>query len=75
MKDTGIGIDASDLPRVFDKGFTGYNGRSDKKASGLGLYLCKNIIDKLSHRLELESQVDKGTKVILHLERKDLRVE
>lgn len=75
IEDTGIGIDASDLPRVFDKGFTGYNGRSDKKASGLGLYLCKNIIDKLSHRLELESQVDKGTKVILHLERKDLRVE
>lgn len=75
IEDTGIGIDASDLPRVFDKGFTGYNGRSDKKASGLGLYLCKNIMDKLSHGLELASQIDEGTKVILHFERKDLRVE
>ena len=75
IEDNGAGISEKDISRVFDKGFTGYNGRSDKKASGLGLYLCKNIIDKLSHRLELESQVDKGTKVILHLERKDLRVE
>lgn len=75
IEDTGIGIDASDLPRVFEKGFTGLNGRSDKQATGLGLYLCKSIMNKLSHRIEIESQVNKGTKVILHLKREDLRVE
>lgn len=75
IEDTGIGIDPSDLPRVFEKGFTGFNGRSDKQASGLGLYLCKSIMNKLSHSIEIESQVNKGTKVILHLEHRDLRVE
>lgn len=75
IEDTGIGIDSADLPRVFEKGFTGFNGRNDKKASGLGLYLCKNIMNKLSHSIEIESQVNKGTKVILHLKHEDLRVE
>ncbi len=75
IEDTGIGIEASDLPRVFDKGFTGYNGRIDKKASGLGLYLCKNIMNKLSHQINIESQVNIGTKVILHLEHDERRVE
>ena len=75
IEDTGIGIDPSDVPRVFEKGFTGFNGRSDKQASGLGLYLCKCIMNKLAHRIEIQSQVNKGTKVILHLEHKDLRVE
>ena len=41
IKDTGIGIAPQDLPRIFEKGYTGYNGRSDKKASGIGLYLCR----------------------------------
>lgn len=68
-------IEASDLPRVFEKGFTGFNGRKDKNASGLGLYLCQSILEKLSHKIEIQSQVDKGTKVILHLEHYDLRVE
>ncbi len=75
IEDTGIGIDPSDLPRVFEKGFTGFNGRSDKQASGLGLYLCKSIMNKLSHGIEIESQVNKGTKVILYLKHEDLRVE
>ena len=68
-------IEASDLPRVFEKGFTGFNGRKDKNASGLGLYLCQSILEKLSHKIEIQSQVDKGTKVILHLEHYDLMVE
>lgn len=41
IEDNGIGIQAEDLPRVFEKGFTGYNGRADKKSTGIGLYLCK----------------------------------
>ena len=60
IEDSGIGIDPSDLPRVFEKGFTGLNGRNDKQASGLGLYLCKSIMNKLSHDMEIQSQINKG---------------
>lgn len=63
IEDTGIGIRAEDLPRIFEKGFTGYNGRMDKKASGLGLYLCKKITEQLSHKIIIESEVNCGTKV------------
>lgn len=63
IEDTGIGIEPEDLPRVFEKGFTGYNGRYDKKSTGIGLYLCKKILNKLSHKIEIESEVGKGTKV------------
>lgn len=63
VKDTGIGILPEDLPRVFDKGYTGYNGRSDKKASGIGLYLVKEILSKLGHKIMLDSEPGKGTKV------------
>lgn len=65
ISDTGIGIQAEDLPRVFDKGFTGYNGRMDKKSTGIGLYLCKKISDKLEHTLSIESEPSKGTQVVL----------
>ncbi|MDF2948517.1 MAG: hypothetical protein K0R07_531 [Sedimentibacter sp.] len=63
IEDTGIGIEPEDLPRVFEKGFTGYNGRKDKKSTGIGLYLCKQILNKLSHTIEIESHVGKGTKI------------
>lgn len=66
-EDTGIGIRSEDLPRLFEKGFTGYNGRMDKKASGLGLYLCKSICDKLGHKISIESQENKGTKVTIRV--------
>ncbi len=75
IEDTGIGIWKEDLPRVFEKGFTGYNGRNDKKSTGIGLYLCKTIMDKLKHGIRIESEVGKGTKVYLYLNRKQLRVE
>ena len=65
IEDTGIGILAEDLPRVFEKGYTGYNGRSDKKASGIGLYLCRQILQKLGHKIYLESEPGKGTRVKL----------
>ena len=67
IEDTGIGIDAGDLPRVFDKGYTGYNGRIDKKSTGVGLYLSKQVMTKLGHGLRIESVEGKGTKVFLDL--------
>lgn len=63
IKDTGIGIKAEDLPRVFEKGYTGYNGHADKRATGIGLYLCRQMADKLGHTIRMESEIGKGTKV------------
>ena len=65
IRDTGIGIRSEDLPRLFEKGFTGYNGRMDKKASGLGLYLCKGICEKLGHKIDVFSTEGKGTDVCI----------
>ena len=75
IEDTGIGIAKEDLGRLFERGFTGYNGRWDKKSTGLGLYLCKQILEKLSHRITIESEVDKGTKVSIHLETTKIEIE
>ncbi len=63
IKDTGIGIAKEDLPRIFDHGFTGYNGRADKKATGLGLYLCRLTAKRLSHKITATSEIGKGTEV------------
>lgn len=65
IEDTGIGIPAEDLPRIFEKGFTGYNGRENKKSTGIGLYLCKNIMDKLQWNIKADSEVGTGTKIYL----------
>lgn len=65
--DEGIGISAEDLPRVFEKGYTGYNGHENKTSTGIGLYLCKQAAEKLGHRLEIDSEEGKGTKVRLYL--------
>lgn len=70
IEDTGIGIRSEDLPRVFERGFTGYNGRNDKKSTGIGLYLCKTIMDRLGHEISMESEPGQGTKVCLYLDRK-----
>lgn len=75
VSDTGIGIAAEDLPRIFDKGFTGYNGRANKKSTGLGLYLCKQAANKLSHSIAVQSQIGKGTTVTLDLQAALLEVE
>lgn len=56
IEDEGIGIAPEDLPRVFEKGFTGINGRGDEKSSGIGLFLSKKIMNRLAHGLELESE-------------------
>lgn len=67
IADEGIGISAEDIPRVFEKGYTGYNGHENKTSTGIGLYLCKQAADKLGHRLEIESEEKKGTKVRVYL--------
>jgi len=61
ISDTGIGIKEEDLPRIFEKGFTGYNGRMDKKSTGIGLYLCKQVVNKLGFAIRVTSEVGKGT--------------
>lgn len=65
IEDTGIGIRESDLPRIFERGFTGYNGRQDKRSTGLGLYLCERIMSRMSHTMKVRSVLGQGTKVIL----------
>lgn len=75
IADTGMGIAPEDLPRVFEKGYTGYNGRTDKKATGIGLYLCKKILQKLGHGISISSEVGKGTRVSIDLSREELTVE
>lgn len=73
--DTGIGIASDDLPRIFEKGYTGMSGRTDKKSTGLGLYLCKNICDKLGHELSAHSEVGKGSEFFIDLSSKKLCIE
>ena len=63
LEDTGIGIPAEDLPRIGERGFTGYNGRVHQKASGLGLYMCRKIAERLSLSLSVYSEQGKGTRV------------
>ncbi len=75
VKDTGIGINAADLPRVFERGYTGRLGREDKRASGIGLYLCKRICDALGHEISIESSEGSGTVVKIGLERKTFEFE
>lgn len=74
IEDTGIGIAKEDIPRVFERGFTGYNGRMDKKSTGIGLYLCKKILDNLSHKINIVSEVGKGTIVAIDFSRKNIEI-
>ena len=71
IEDNGIGIKEEDLPRIFEKGFTGFNGRYEKKSSGLGLYLCKKTLDKLGHHIEISSKVGEGTRVEITFPKED----
>ncbi|WP_346868793.1 sensor histidine kinase [Clostridium sp. UBA5119] len=75
IEDTGIGIREEDLNRIGERGFTGYNGRWDKKSTGLGLYLCKQILSKLSHSIAIDSKVDEGTKVMINLGTIEVHIE
>ena len=65
VKDEGIGISPEDLPRVFERGYTGYNGRADKKSTGIGLFLCKSVTRMLGHKIQISSELGKGTEVTI----------
>lgn len=75
VADNGIGILPEDLPRVFDWGYTGQNGRLDKRSTGIGLALCRQTMALLGNRISIESQVGKGTRVKLELGRRKLPVD
>ncbi len=66
VQDNGIGISPWDLPRIFEKGFTGENGRLDKRAYGIGLYLTKQVLQRLGHGIDIDSRQGFGTRVSLH---------
>lgn len=63
IEDNGIGITEKDIHRVFEKGFTGENGRKFGKSTGIGLYLCKKLADRLGLGLTITSKIVEGTKV------------
>lgn len=67
VEDTGIGIRPEDLPRIFERGFTGYNGRMDERSTGIGLYLCHRIFEHLGIEVRTESKVGTGTKMSLRI--------
>lgn len=75
VRDTGIGIAPEDLPRVFDKGYTGASGRTDRRSTGIGLYLCKRILTRLGHGVFISSTLGEGTTVCIDLRQRELMVE
>ena len=75
LEDTGIGIAKEDIPRIFDQGFTGLNGRADKRASGIGLYLCGRVCKNLGHTLRCQSEVGRGTRMEIGLSCRALEKE
>ena len=75
IADTGIGIREEDLPRIFEKGFTGYNGRAGQKSTGIGLYLCRRVTEKLNHDLTIVSRPGQGTIARLDLSREKRTME
>lgn len=72
IEDSGIGIRAEDLPRIFEKGYTGVNGRENNRATGIGLYLSRKIMKRLGHRIYVTSEEGKGTKVFLEFSQNNL---
>ena len=75
LKDSGLGIQDADLLRVFERGFSGYNGRLTQQSSGLGLYLSKKIADELGHQISIASQVGQGTTVMISFSEKKMIFE
>lgn len=71
IEDTGIGIRKEDLPRICEKGYTGYNGHANRRSTGIGLYLVNRILKKLGHSLSVASKEGEGTRVVIGFERKE----
>lgn len=65
IEDNGIGIKESDIPKLFDKSFTGHNGRIQEKSTGMGLFIAKNLCNKLGHKIKIESKENQYTKVYI----------
>ena len=65
IEDNGIGIPSNEIDRVFEKGFTGNIGRINSRSTGIGLYLCKKLCDKLGLLIDIESKINSYTKVII----------
>lgn len=75
VRDNGMGISQDDIPRIFDKGYTGLSGRSDNKSTGLGLYLCKKTADNLGYKLYVESKVGEGSCFTIDLKTDKIDIE
>ena len=75
LRDTGIGIRPEDRPRIFEWGYTGYNGRLDKRSTGVGLALVKQVMEMLGNKMEIRSVLGEGTEVFLDLRRTELEAE
>ncbi|MDE6585169.1 MAG: sensor histidine kinase [Clostridia bacterium] len=75
IADTGIGIAKEDIPRIFEKGYTGYNGRVERKSTGIGLYLCRRAANKLSHKISVTSLAGEGSTFYIDLNTYNLQAE
>ncbi len=75
IRDTGVGIAPEDLPMVFEKGYTGFNGRREERSTGIGLYLCRRVCRMLGHRICIRSRPGEGTQVRIDLTERDVGVE
>ena len=75
IEDTGLGIAPEDLPRGFEKGYTGQRGRADQRSTGIGLYLCRRTLRQLGHTISIHSTPKEGTAVRIHLQRQSLPME
>ena len=75
VEDNGIGIRPEDIPRVFEWGYTGYNGRQEKRSTGIGLFLCRRIMDMLGQPISIELEEGKGTRVLLGISRNSFDIE
>ena len=65
IRDNGIGMKDGEKDRIFDKGFTGSNGRNISSSTGMGLYLCKKLCNRLEHDIEAESTEGEGTDMMI----------
>ncbi|MFW3650997.1 sensor histidine kinase [Staphylococcus caprae] len=71
IKDNGVGISKADIPKIFDKGYSGYNGRLNEESSGIGLFIVKHISNHLNHEVDVDSKLNEGTTFKIHFPRED----